>query len=373
MAVTVPDSIAVARAEAAVIKSDPNQFLDGPVERALADAPFIDRDSLLEGLETFHKERMAKIPSATEYPDAQPWVDYVIDRDKELQELTGITDLQMAAFRSLGHYMTFRGNGAGRPTMVEKCRIVYLPDSDRGEFHIKNVDDPITFWKPTTSKPDSAPKVTKLMWDGVGSGMHLDDEPDEIFPLPYREMCWELCQDVPGAVQFLTQYSKFWGGQNIVLYDPQKRNVAIEKSSFNYIDVYEPGENGGSHCSGMACRNTDSPQGRYQAAQRRKYLELYNQPLDGTDMTFWNACDRAEQMLGDLMKKPKVTIDEVFELFTTPWPDGLNKTGQKLHPGQWAGEYTLLTHAELFDQKQYIRWQRDAEGNYPAEPEVFQY
>src|SRR5437870_196646 len=98
MSVTIPDAIAVARAEAAVIKSDPNQFLDGPVERALADAPFIDKDSLLEGLEAFHKERMEKIPSATEYPEAAPWVEYVIARDKELQELTGITNLQMAAF-----------------------------------------------------------------------------------------------------------------------------------------------------------------------------------------------------------------------------------------------------------------------------------
>lgn len=373
MSVTIPDALARARAEAAHIQSDPGQYLDGPVDRVLLDTPFLEREALLSGVETFHRERMAKIPSLTEYPEAAPWVEHMLTRDRELQALTGISDRQLAAYRSLGDYLTFRGNASAQPITSEKCRIIYLPETDRGEFHIKNVDDPITFWKPTTHKPEHPPKVTGLTWDGVGSGMHMDDEPEEIFPLPYREMVRAHCDDVPGAVEFLTRYSNFWGGQNIVLYDAQKRNVAIEKSSYNFIEVFEPGENGGSHCSGMACRDLNSPQGRYQTAQRQKYLETFNLPQDGGDMTFWKACDRAEQMLGNLMKKPNLNVDEIFELFTTPWPNGLNKTGQKLHPQQAMGEYTLVTLVELFDQKQFIRWQRDVEGNYPTEPEAYQF
>jgi len=372
MSISMPDPVTAAQAEAATIQSNPHQFLDGPVDRVLLDAPFIDRDSLLAGLEEFHTERMAKIPSATEYPESVAWVEYVLNRDKELQALTGITDAQMAAYRSLGDYMTFRGNLHARPVVSEKCRIIYLPETDRGEFHIKNVDDPITFWKPMTDTP-KAPAVTGLNWDGVGSGLHMDDEPDEIFPLPYREMTWANCDDVPGAVQFLTRFSKFWGGQNIVLYDAHKRNVAIEKSSRNFIEVFQPGANGGSHCSGMACRNLDSPQGRYQTAIRLKYLNAFNQPLAGPDMTFWKACDRAETMLGDLMKKPQLTVDEIFNLFTTPWPEGLSKTGAKLHPDQSMGEYTLVTLAELYDEKKYYRWQRDEVGNPAAEPTVYEY
>lgn len=373
MSFSVPDPIIAAQFEAALIQSNAKQYLDGPIDRVLLDAPFLERDSLLAGLESFHKERMEKVPSATTYPEAQAWVEHMRTRDRELQEITGMSDVQLAAYRSLSDYMTFRGSANARLTMVEKCRIIYLPTSDQGEFHIKNVDDPITFWKPSSAKPSQPPQITGLSWDGVGSGLHIDDEPDEIFPLPYREMCRTNCDDVPGAVEFLTRYSKFWGGQNIVLYDNQKRSVAIEKSSHNFIEVFAPEANGGSHCSGMACRDAQSPQGKHQAAKRQQYLDKYNLPNDGSEMVFWAACDRAEQMLGELMAKPNPCIDEILNLFTTPWPAGLNKTGQKLHPEQAMGEYTLVTSAELFDQKKYIRWQRDEAGTYPKQPEIYQF
>ena len=366
------DPMAAARREAEHIKRHGIVFIEGAVERVLADCPFIDSATLLDGLDSFHRERMSKVPAAERYPEAQPWVDYVLAVDRELQALTGLNDRQMAVYRSMGAFLTFRGYAMARPVMAERCRIIYLPETDQGEFHIKNVDDPITFWKPSLSAPNYAVKVDRLMWDGVGSGMHMDDEPEEIFPLPYRDMVFTLCDDVPGAVQFLTRYYQFWGGQNIVLFDAQQRNVAIEKSSHNFIEVFAPGANGGSHCSGMACRNPQSPQGQYQAKKRLEYLQKFNQPLDNADATFWKACDRAEQMLGDLMKKPKVTVAEIFALFTTPWPKGLNKTGTKMHPEQAVGEYTLVTHAELYERQRVYRWQRDAFGNYPCVPEVFQ-
>jgi len=368
-----PDPIAAARAQAEVILRAPKQYLDRPLERVLDDCPYIDGQTLLAGLDAFHQERMAKIPSAIKYPEAQPWVDYVLTADKELVALTGMSALQLAGLRSLGAFLTFRGYAQAKPAMVERCRIIYLPDTDQGEFHIKNVDDPLHFWKPTTDRPQSAPMVDGLMWDGVGSGLHSDDEPEEIFPLPYNAMCHAHCDDVPGAVQFLTRYSQFWGGQNIVLFDKQKRNVAIEKCSHNFIEVFEPGANGGSHCSGMACRNPQSPQAQYQAQKRLQYIDTFNQPRDNADMTFWQACDRAEQLLGNLMKKPAPTVAEILELFTTPWPLGLNKPGTKMHPEQACGEYTLVTHAELYEQQRMIRWQRDAFGNWPCVPEVFQF
>jgi len=255
--------------------------------------------------------------------------------------------------------------------MVEKCRIIYLPETDQGAFHIKNVDDPINFWKPRIGRTKYHAVMHDLNWDGVGSGLHIDDEPTEIFPLPIPTICHAECHDVPGAVQFLTRYSPFWGGMNIVLFDRQGRNVAIEKCSHNFIEVFQPGANGGSHCSGMASRDLQSPQRQYQAMKRQEYLQRFNQPQDGVDMVFWSACDRAERMLGDFMQKPKITVAEILELFTTPWPKGLNKPGVKLHPAG-VREYTLVTHAELYDQRKVLVWQRDAFGNYPAVPDIYQ-
>ena len=78
-------------------------------------------------------------------------------------------------------------------------------------------------------------------------------------------------------------------------------------------------------------------------------------------------------MLAELMNGPRVTVKEVLELFTTPWPDGLNKTGRKLHPKQPFSEYTLVTHVSLPEEGVVYRWQRSAEGEYPAEPEVYRF
>lgn len=373
MSTTPPDPVESAREEAAAIAAMPREQLQWPVDRALGDCPFIDRASLLAGVEAFHVERMQRIPGETTWPEAKPWVAFTLARDRKLQALTGMSTLQLAIRRSLDHYLSFRGYGGARRVTTEKCRIVYLPDSDEGQFHIKNVDDPITFWRPLPDPVPRFPEPLPLNWDGVGSGMHMDDEPAEIFPLPCQPMCMANCGDVPGAVQFLTRYSPFWGGMNIVLFDRQKRSVAIEKCSYNHVEVFHAGPGGGSHCSGMACRDPASPQGRHQARKRAAYLQRFGQPPDGPDMTYWRACDRAERMLGDLMQAAEPTVARIVALFTTQWPDGLNKAGAKLHPDQAHGEYTLYTHAELYDKRRVCFWQRDAAGAYPGEPEVFQF
>ena len=113
----IPNPKVTAQAEAARINANP-AAIEWGLGRVLDDAPFIDREALLIGLEAFHVERMAKIPSATTYPEAQPWVDYMLAVDKELQALTGITTLQMAMFRSLGPYVTFRGYAVAKPAMA---------------------------------------------------------------------------------------------------------------------------------------------------------------------------------------------------------------------------------------------------------------
>jgi hypothetical protein len=358
------------RAIAEQINGDRHQFITGPVERVLADAPFVDPDELLSGLAAFHSERMARIPSATRYPEAVQWAEYAIAVQKEVQAVAGLTDVELAAYSSLIHYLMFRGYMNAGPRMTEKCRVVYLPETDRGALHMKNVDDPITFWKPEADPGKGAAISAGLHWDGAGSGLHIDDEPDEIFPLPVYEMCRDLCDDVPGAVEFLTRYSSFWGGQNIVLFDDEKRSVAIEKGSYNFIDVFEPDASGGSHCSGMAFRQPQTAQGEHARDKRQQFLQRFAQPADGPDMTYWDTCDRAEEMLASLMAQDSVTVQEVFDLLTTPWPDGLNKPGTKLHPDQGLGEYTLKTNAVLRDERKVYLWQRDIDGVYPDEPHI---
>lgn len=379
MPITLPNPCEVAREEATRIIENPKQYLDGPYERFQLDAPFLDWPALVSGLMDFHRERMVKVPSSTKYPEAQPWVDFTLAVDRELQALTGISDEQMAFYRSFNAYITFRGyknaqlRSVGPPVTAEKCRAVYLPETDQGQFHIKNVDDPITFWKPRPEPVRASVKDVPLACDGVGAGLHIDDEPEDIFPLQPLQMLLSYADDVPGAVEFLTRYSPFWGGANMFYYDRQKRCAAIEKTSYNYIDVYGPDRCGGIHISGMVCRNPKTAQGKYVDARRREYLDKFQRPDDGVDTAYWRSADHYEDRLAAFTDRPtSPTVAETIELFTSPTPRGFNKWGAKFHPEQGYLQYTLCIEAWLYDQHKAIRWQRDAFGVFPVIPEVYE-
>lgn len=378
MAVNFPDPVKVAKKEAERLSAEHDQRVAGPIRRVLADSPCVEENELLAGLDAFHEERMSKVPSFTTYPEAKSWVEHALAVERELRA-NGVTTRALAVTRSLGHYLSFRGYVAARPITSERCRVTFDPQTDQGTLHIKNVDDPDTFWEPKPPMPATSPWEEPaekfLVWDGVGSGMHIDDEPEEIFPLPVPGMYHHYTDDVPSAVQFLTRYKQFWGGQNCVIHDAKNQSVAIEKASHNFIEVFHPDSTGRSWCSGMATRDATSPQGKYQRAKRSQYLELFNQPKDGPDQTFWNVCDAGEKKLGDLLRQPgQLKLDDVFKLYTTPFPEGLNKTGTLFHPKQGYGEYTLTTWATVSTPTKVTkyRWQRGPkpELKYPAKPEV---
>jgi len=378
MKVELPDPIAVAREETERLRVARRQLIEWPVDQLRITVPHVDRQSLLAGLTAFHRERMAKIPSAVTYPESPPWVEHALAVDRELQRLAGLSDQDLAVYRSLHFYLMFRGFKSARPAAIEKCRSAYFPETDRGELLIRNNDDPDMFWNPEPplrAADWAAPAGNYLVIDGANSGLHINDEPAEIFPLPAIAMCRHYCDDVPGGVQFLTRYSPFWGHTNWVLHDAQKRSVAIEKCSFTMIEVFPPDATGRSWCSGMACRDPQSPQGRYQRRKRQEYLDRFHLPADGPDATFWRACDLAEQKLAALMKKSgTVTVAEAFQLFTTPHPAGLCKNAVKFHPEQAIAESTLFTRAVLSTPtgRTVYRWQRGPQPGlaWPSEPDV---
>ena len=378
MPVQIPDPIAAARREADAIRHNRDGLLNQHLQHVLADAPLLDRETILKGLVEYHREAMDRVPSFAVYPEARPWVDYVRAADRELKALAGLTDLEMAVYRSLGNYLAFRGFGLAAPSAGgEKCRIAYIPDSDHGRLHIKNVDNPVTHYQPEADpRLVFARQDEPLMADGVGSGLHLDDEPAELFPLPVKSLMFQrYCNDVPSAVEFLTRYSPFWGRANLLLHDRAGRSAAIEKCSYNFIEVFYPGPDGRSHISGMTCRDPNSPLGRYQKAQREKYLRLYGQPHDGPDMAYWEGARQFEDKLEAWLAAAgsPLKLEDAIRLFTTAWPAGLRKDGLKTHPKQGLVGHTLMTYAALPDEGRLLRWQLSAkpELRWPDRPEEF--
>ncbi|MCE9592498.1 MAG: hypothetical protein K8S99_18480 [Planctomycetes bacterium] len=373
----LPDPAAAAQADAERINSNRAYWLGMPVDRIIADSPFLDRAVLLAGTTAFHKERMAKVPSLTKYPEAKPWIEYALTHDRELRRRGNLDDTEIAIVQSLTKYICFRGykQAARLATADEKCRVAWFPETDRGPLHIKNVDDPITHWKHHPA-PTSFGNPDNLSSDGVGSGLHIDDEPEELFPLPALRMAVHHTNDVPAVTEFLTRYSPFWGGGNYVFHDAKKRSVAIEKCSHNFIEVFQPDEHGRSYVSGMTCRDANSPQGKYQDAKRRQFLDLFGLGTEGPDSAFWAACRKFEAKLSAAVHGfPRVPrFDDVCKLFTGLWPEGLNKAGLKVHPRSGLVGYTLMTFASLADERTIYRWQRSEDGkSFPAEPEVYRF
>ncbi|MGB9642551.1 MAG: hypothetical protein ACP5JO_02820 [Candidatus Ratteibacteria bacterium] len=384
----MPDPINDASEEAKRINADRHYYLEMGIERIIADAPHVEKKQLIRQVENFYKEAMSKTPSFVKYPEAKAWVDYVIKRDRKLMDLAHLTIQEIAILRSTNDYLTFRGYkefGLKRTGCDEKCRVAFIPYTDMGPMHIKNVDDPITWWSPARRLAEKAP-ISQAFWyhrnfviDGVGSGLHIDDEPEEIFPLPVLKMVDMYAYDTDSVVEFLRKYSVFWGGCNVLIYDKKYKSVAIEKCSRNFCEVFEPEEPSHfTHISGMVCRDKSSPQAKYQKNKRILYRKLFNLPDDGPDALFWEACDHLERILSHGIKKlgKSPLSGDIITLFITPYPAGLRKDGLKLHPQQGLIDYTLVTNCVFPEKKLYYRWQRSSEkdkGVWPEQPETCQY
>jgi len=386
--VSVPDPVAAARQTAAGIATDRNGYLDATIGRILRDAPWVDHTAVLHGIAAYHRDAMGRIPPAARYPEAAPWVEYMLAYERELRSAAHLDDAEIGLAMNLNAYLMFRGYrqcGARlhRPPQAEKCRVAVVPATDEGALWIKNVDDPPNHWHPEPPLPASQPRRawswhrTPVHTDGVGSGLHLDDEPAEIFPLPVLQMWPHHAGDSPGVVEFLRRYSPFWSGANLVVADHQGRTVAIEKCSRGHFETFGPDpECGFTHISGMVCRDPASPQGRYQQAKRAEYRRLFNLPDDGPDAEFWGRCDAAERRLVDGLRRlgPKPRAEDVIRLFWTPYPNGLCKDGRRFHADAGHTEYTLITHAVLIDRRQVRRWQRSQDcQTWPEQPEICQY
>jgi len=372
MAQQVLDPLAAARAEAEWINTYRHMMLNLRIERIIADCPQITREDLLGGLEAFHTRRMSMIPSPTKYPEAAPWVEYTLAVDQEVRRLAELTDLELAIIRSMDLYVTFHGMRKAA-AVDERCRCAYLPETDHGAITISNTDDPLDYWQPAPP-PKVFPYQGGLVTGSVGNGLHMDEEPDELFPLPVLAMLRQHTDEVPGAVDFLTRYCPFWGRSNIFVADTQKRSAAIEKCSYKYLDVFYPGPDGRTHVSGMTCRDPRTAQGQHLRKMRLEYLRLFNLPEDGPDMAFWNACKKFEDKLANGLRDlgPSPRLEEVTRFFLSRYPDGLNKWGLKPHPDSGLVGYTLQTHVSLLEEGVYYRWQRSKDGKtYPREPEVY--
>lgn len=322
----------------------------------------------------FHAERVDAVPSLTVYPELRGARDVLLARYRGMAE-AGMSSELVALAESLDFWRSFRfAREFGKPfvaparprTSVERCRVVYLPDSDHGPLHMKNVDDPMESWVPDPPLTNPGPwPHAPLFFDGVGNGLHLDEAPPEIFPANGIHLCQQCCETVAEAEEFLARYNYFWGGGNLLVHDDQGHSVAFDKASRCRFVVRKPGPSGLNYVNGMSSFDPD-----YEAfinRQRAAYLAAAGLDESGTDEAYWRFCRGVLRNMArymDILGRAP-TRDKLIEVMTARDADGpLCKSGVFTHPDETAREATLWQN--LFFLADRILWRRQWRGNTPV-------
>src|SRR5688572_14333987 len=108
------------------------------------------KQKVVEEVRAYHNERLDAVPDLTRYSELRGYRDLLMEEYRGMRE-AGVDDDTIALSASLGFWRDTRllqqtGRSWHAIIMPEKCRVLYVPESDEGALHAKNVDDPLTYW-----------------------------------------------------------------------------------------------------------------------------------------------------------------------------------------------------------------------------------
>ena len=332
----------------------------------------------------FHKERLDAVPDLTRYPELRGERDLLFERYRGMVD-AGLSKDLVALAESLVFWQDYRlpveeGKSfyglATERKLREQCRVIYMPESDRGAIHAKNVDAPLKGFIPDPPITNPGPwPFPPLMPDGAGSGLHIDEIPPEIFPADAVALCPKHCTTVDEATEFLVRYCYFWGGCNRLVHDDKGNSMAFEKTSRCRVATRGPDSNGINYVTGMGA--VDAELAEFIDRQRELYLRETGQDDDCYEATYWRKCKGQFRSMARYMKElsETPTVDKLIEVLLKRDPDGpLCKDGVPCHADEATPEATLLQRVMFLDEKKVIR--RQWRGDVPVweDPwEVIQY
>lgn len=348
--------------------------------RSLARAANMPQHELEFQVRKFHQERVDSVPDLTLYPELRGYRERLAQEHAGLIE-GGLSETTIALAGSLHFWRGTRlfqqtGRAIYAQPMPEKCRVLYVPESDQGALHLKNVDDPLLYWNPKPPVPAGSPwpHSHPLIFDGVGNGLHLDEVPPEIFPVNVVELCREHCTTVPEATEFLTRYNYFWRHQNLLVHDQHGNSVAFDKTACRVVSR-GPGRNGVNFVNGMGA--SDPGMAAFIRGQRDQYLRQEEQSWDGPDGCYFTFCENKWRNMTAFVEELSTSpsLSSAKALMERRDPDGpMCLTGGKSHPGQQVAGYTLTMDIYFMDQKQLHRRQwRGSTPVYQDTPEIVQF
>lgn len=322
----------------------------------------------------FHDERVAALPDLSVYPELDGERDVLLERYRGMSD-AGMSRELIALNESLKFWIDYRcraetgkipHGGPLPPDRRERCRVVFAPHTDRGAMHFKNVDDPLHTWKPLPETSDQGTwPCAPLFFDGVGSGLHIDDVPPEIFPADAVALAKRHCRTVAQAGEFLVRYNYFWGSANLLVHDDAGRAIAIDKASRCRYAVRRQGPNGVLYINGMSSFDP-----RYQAfieRRRKQYLRESGQNEETPEAAYFRfaagTLRNMKRRMTDFEANP--TEAGLIEHLTSRDPDGpLCRTGKQHHPDDPIRAATLVQRCYYLDER-IMKW-RQWHGQTPV-------
>ena len=336
--------------------------------------------TLLGNVTAYDRERLEAVPDLTKYPELRGCRDQLTAQDQGMLD-AGVSREMIALSRTLDFYVHTRlyqetGRAWYFEPSLEECRILYVPDSEIGPIHAKNVDGPLGGLKPLPPTPKGTPWFWNhpIVLDGVGSGLHIDEIPPEIFPANIYDLCYGHCTTVSAATELLTRYNCFWGHGNLLVHDYHGNSAAFEKTQCR-VGVRAPDKHGMSFISGMAA--IDPCIREHHRRMRLKYLDQIGADWTGPDGCFWKECEATLDHMAVCVERlsARPTLREVNELMERHEPGHpLCFTGEKSHPDQAAGCWTVEMRLFLLNERKCFRRQvRDGKPAYLDPPELIEY
>ena len=337
-------------------------------------------EKVMSEIATYDRERLDAVPSLITYPELGGCRDRIDAEDRGMRD-AGVSTEMIALSRTLGFYTMTRlyqqtGRAFSLAPEIEECRTLFVPESDVGPIHAKNVDGPLIGWSPHPPIPNGAPWPFShpIVLDGVGSGLHIDEIPSEIFPVNIYDLTYEHCVTVDAATELLVRYNYFWGHCNLIVYDPRGDSMAFEKTQCR-VATRGPNRHGMNFISGMSA--LDPGIRDHQRRMRQTFLDQMGSDWNGPDGCFWRESEQTYLNMAAYIEQlpARPTLRQVRELMERHDPGGpLCYIGAKSHPDQLDGCWSRTMNLFLVNQRKQIRRQvRDAKPAFLDPPEVIEY
>jgi hypothetical protein len=330
------------------------------LQQALPDMP---ADALAQRLAEFDLQRMDAVPDLTRYPELRGMRELVDAERRGVRDGAGLSPRQLSAYwNHRPFYFRFVMSGKLRAARAH-CSYVYFPTSDHGPLLGFNLDTGLT---EPFQQPDWPALNEHLLKGAVSSGVFLDEESPELFPVPVDRLVSRYCRSTDEAVEMYTRYNHFWGPCNTILIDRSGRVAMIEKTACRIAVRYSP--DGFAFITAMV--QDDPAMKAYHADRKAASLVARGLPTPCADTAYWAAQERRLAIMKELLEESRrhPTLQQLqrFVQFRDPERGNVAGNGEILFPGGLPSEHTVKTTIWLLTEGKAIWWSRDHQRGIPS-------